>query len=299
MSIRLALVGPTAVGKTELSLSLAEELKAEIICLDSRQIYEGFRIGTAQPTFAERVRVKHHLTDFLLPTQSFSAGEFLNSVRMILENSAQDFILVGGTGLYLQSLIEGLPKIPEIEESVRADVLNMYLENGLRFCYEKARELDAEAMKKISAEDKQRIFRVLEVAIATKRPLSSWQKEREGGLGEIPTFFLNRPREILYRQINERAEKMFENGWVEEVVELSERVPLDAFAWKSIGYREILEMLKGNISKEQCLSVVQQETRRFAKRQLTWFRHQVKASEIDLAEKKSTMVLKEILEKVG
>ena len=92
---------------------------------------------------------------------------------------------------------------------------------------------------------------------------------------------------------------MFENGWVEEVVELSERVPIDAFAWKSIGYREILEMLKGNISKEQCLSVVQQETRRFAKRQLTWFRHQVKASEIDLAEKKSTMVLKEILEKVG
>lgn len=299
MSIRLALVGPTAVGKTELSLSLAEELKAEIICLDSRQIYEGFRIGTAQPTFTERARVKHHLTDFLLPTQSFSAGEFLNSVRMILENSAQDFILVGGTGLYLQALIEGLPKIPEIEESVRADVLNMYLENGLSFCCEKARKLDAEAMKKISAEDKQRIFRVLEVAIATKRPLSSWQKEREGGLGEIPTFFLNRPREILYRQINERAEKMFENGWVEEVVELSERVPFDAFAWKSIGYREILEMLKGNISKEQCLSVVQQETRRFAKRQLTWFRHQVKASEIDLAEKKSTMVLKEILEKVG
>lgn len=299
MSIRLALVGPTAVGKTELSLSLSEKLEAEIICLDSRQIYEGFRIGTAQPTFEERNRVKHHLTDFLSPLETFSAGEFLKKVHEILNNTERDFILVGGTGLYLQALVEGLPKIPEISEGVRAEVLKMYLDKGLCFCYEKAKNLDAEAMSKISAEDKQRIFRVLEVAIETSRPLSSWQKEREGGLGELPTFFLNRPREILYKRINHRAEKMFENGWVEEVVELSKQVPPEAFAWKSIGYREILEMVKGQISKEECLSVVQQETRRFAKRQLTWFRHQVKATEINLEEKNTKAAQEEIISAVG
>lgn len=299
MSIRLALVGPTAVGKTELSLSLSEKLEAEIICLDSRQIYEGFRIGTAQPTFEERNRVKHHLTDFLSPLETFSAGEFLKKVHEILNNTERDFILVGGTGLYLQALVEGLPKIPEISEGVRAEVLKMYLDKGLCFCYEKAKNLDAEAMSKISAEDKQRIFRVLEVAIETSRPLSSWQKEREGGLGELPTFFLNRPREILYKRINHRAEKMFENGWVEEVVELSKQVPPEAFAWKSIGYREILEMVKGQISKEECLSIVQQETRRFAKRQLTWFRHQVKATEINLEEKNTKAAQEEIISAVG
>lgn len=299
MSIRLALVGPTAVGKTELSLSLSEKLEAEIICLDSRQIYEGFRIGTAQPTFEERNRVKHHLTDFLSPLETFSAGEFLKKVHEILNNTERDFILVGGTGLYLQALVEGLPKIPEISEGVRAEVLKMYLDKGLYFCYEKAKNLDAEAMSKISAEDKQRIFRVLEVAIETSRPLSSWQKEREGGLGELPTFFLNRPREILYKRINHRAEKMFENGWIEEVVELSKQVPPEAFAWKSIGYREILEMVKGQISKEECLSVVQQETRRFAKRQLTWFRHQVKATEINLEEKNTKAAQEEIISAVG
>lgn len=297
MSIRLALVGPTAVGKTELSLSLAEFLGAEIICLDSRQIYKGFRIGTAQPTYEERLRVPHHLTDFLLPHESFSAGAFLTAVHELLKNKGKDFILVGGTGLYLQVLVEGLPKIPEISEKVRVQVTEMYLNKGLYYCYEKAKELDKKALEKISPEDKQRILRVLEVALETSRPLSEWQQEREGGLGFIPTFFLNRPRDILYERINNRAKAMFENGWVEEVVELEKNVPQDALAWKSIGYREIIQMKKGLISEEDCLSGIQQETRRFAKRQLTWFRHQISGKEINL-EEASQGLLQEILSQI-
>lgn len=297
MPIRLVLTGPTAVGKTELSLSIAERLDADIICLDSRQVYKGFRIGTAQPTMAERTRARHYLTDFLPATENFSAGAFIKETKSILaKNPKRNFILVGGTGLYLTALMEGLPEIPPVDLSVRDSLSLLADSNGLEYCYEKAMEVDPEATSKLKVADRQRVLRVLEVFEQTGRKLSEWQKERRGGLGKLPIVFCNRNRDELYSRIDSRVVKMFKEGWVDEVKELSKTVPFDAPAWNTLGYPEILQVLRGILSSDECIRIVQQTTRHFAKRQLTWFRHQVESLEISLTENSVDSVLGKCLE---
>lgn len=299
MPIRLVLTGPTAVGKTELSLKLAKALQAEIICLDSRQIYEGFRIGTAQPSLKDRELVKHHLTDFLAPTESYSAGTFVKDVKGILsEDPQKNYLLVGGTGLYLTALVEGLPEIPPTDLNVREHFAKVADELGMEACYKMALDVDYEATSKLKVMDRQRVLRVLEVYEQTKRPISEWQKERKGGLGKLPVAFLNRDRGELYDRIDARVVQMFENGWESEVEELSKVVPLSAPAWNSLGYPEILQMKRGELEKADCIAMVQQTTRRFAKRQLTWFRHQIEATEITLTESSIEQVFEQCMELV-
>jgi len=295
MPIRLVLTGPTAVGKTELSLSLAEYFNAEIICLDSRQVYEGFRIGTAQPTGVERARVKHHLTDFLSPMENFSAGAFVKETKRILEaNPEKDFLLVGGTGLYLTALMEGLPEIPATDLSVRERLASFAESNGLDACYRRALEVDPEATAKLKVADRQRVLRVLEVFDQTGRKLSEWQNERKGGLGELPVVFLNRERAELYKRIDDRVVQMVKDGWVCEVESLMEAVPENAPAWNTLGYPEIRQVLRGELALERCVEYVQQTTRHFAKRQLTWFRHQIKAKEISLTENSVELIFDQL-----
>ena len=282
MPILFALVGATGVGKSRLSLELAERFDAEIIGVDSRQIYKGFAIGTAQPSLQDLARVKHHQVDFLDPRQAYSAGDFCANVKKLLaENPDKNYIMVGGTGLYLQSLMLGLPQLPKIDESVRKSFEDEALKFGNNSLYEKAKAADPEAMEKVEVNNVQRIIRILEVYQLTGRKLSEWQKERVGGIGTLPVFWLNRSRENLYARIDARVDQMMADGWMDEILTLAKTVPLDAPAWQSLGYKELLCAKDGD-QVQSVLEEVKRKTRNYAKRQLTWFRWQVKTTEIDL-----------------
>ena len=282
MPILFALVGATGVGKSRLSLELAERFDADIIGVDSRQIYKGFAIGTAQPPAEDLLRVRHHLVDFLDPRQAYSAGDFCANVKSLLaDNLNKNYILVGGTGLYLQSLMLGLPQLPKIDDSVRKSFEDEALQFGNNSLYEKAKAVDPEAMEKVEVNNVQRIIRILEVYQLTGRKLSDWQKERVGGIGILPVFWLNRSRENLYARIDARVDQMMADGWMDEIQTLAKTVPLDAPAWQSLGYKELLYAKDGN-QVQSVLEEVKRKTRNYAKRQLTWFRWQVKSTEIDL-----------------
>lgn len=282
MPVLFALVGATGIGKSELSLRLAEHYDAEIIGVDSRQIYRGFRIGTAQPDAASLVRVKHHLVDFLDPMESFSAGGFCNKVKELLSaNPEQNYILVGGTGLYLQSLMLGLPQIPAVPEEVRLELENLAAREGADSLYKMAMAADPELVQNVEPNNVHRLVRIVEVFKATGRRLSEFQKDREGGIGKLPIFWLQRERDALYKRIDSRVDQMIQDGWVDEVNVLAKDVPLSAPAWQSLGYRELLQV-KTPAEMDEVVEEVKKKTRNYAKRQLTWFRWQVESTPIDM-----------------
>lgn len=284
MPILFAIVGATGTGKSRVAVELAARYGAEIIGVDSRQVYRGFAIGTAQPSAADMEKVKHHLVNFLEPEKVYSAGEFCADVRELLaKNPERKFIAVGGTGLYMQSLMLGLPQIPKVDLEVRAELEEFSRTAGLDSLFKMAQEADPEAMVSVDEHNVQRMVRILEVFRETGRKLSDWQKERVGGIGALPVFWLDRPREELYARIDARVGQMMLDGWMEEILRLSETVPLDAPAWQSLGYRELLAA-KGKEEIEFVLKEVQRKTRNYAKRQLTWFRGQMKTTRIDMSE---------------
>lgn len=283
MPLLCALVGATGVGKTKLSLSLAKELRAEIISMDSRQIYRDFCIGTAQPSKDALRTIPHHLVDFYPPTESFSVGEFVREVKTLLrKNPETSYILVGGTGMYLQALTEGLAEIPPVSEDVRERCEKMLAEEGLESLFKKVQEVDPDSAQTILPQDRQRLLRALEVSIQTGRKFSEIRNDRKGGVGRVKTFWLDRERTTLYANIDKRVLQMVEEGWKEEVKTLLERVPLDAPAWQSLGYKEWISCIQGKMSEKEVIETVQQGTRRYAKRQITWFRHQTVAERVDL-----------------
>ena len=283
MPLLCALVGATGVGKTKLSLSLAKELRAEIISMDSRQIYRDFCIGTAQPSKDALRTIPHHLVDFYPPTESFSVGEFVREVKTLLrKNPEASYILVGGTGMYLQALTEGLAEIPPVSEDVRERCEKMLAEEGLESLFKKVQEVDPDSAQTILPQDRQRLLRALEVSIQTGRKFSEIRNDRKGGVGRVKTFWLDRERTTLYANIDKRVLQMVEEGWKEEVEALLERVPLDAPAWQSLGYKEWISCIQGKMSEKEVIETVQQGTRRYAKRQITWFRHQTVAERVDL-----------------
>lgn len=282
MPILFALVGATGIGKSNFSMELAEYYDAEIIGVDSRQIYKGFSIGTAQPDASCLDRVPHHLVNFLSPTEQYSAGMFCEQVKRLLsENPQKNYILVGGTGLYIQSLMLGLPRIPEIDPEIRKSIIDFIEKEGAEVAYRKASGLDPEAMEKVVPGNVQRISRVLEVFQSTGRKLSEYQKEREGGVGKLPVFALQRERDALYGRINKRVDQMMADGWLDECRELAKTVPLDAPAWLSLGYRELLQA-KNREDVAVIVENVKQKTRNYAKRQLTWFRWQLDCIPVDM-----------------
>lgn len=282
MPILFALVGATGIGKSNLSMELADHYGAEIIGVDSRQIYKGFSIGTAQPSQECLQHVKHHLVDFLEPTKTFSAGEFCRQIKSLVSAEPEkNFILVGGTGLYLQSLMLGLPNIPEIPQSIRLDLEQIVADGGAAQLYKEACVADPEAMAKVEPNNVQRICRILEVFRATGRKLSDLQKEREGGIGTLPVFWLQRNRDNLYKRIDARVDQMIEDGWIDEVQQLAKYVPMDAPAWQSLGYKELLQA-KNLSDVNTIVEDVKKKTRNYAKRQLTWFRWQIESVSVDL-----------------
>lgn len=273
----VAIVGPTGAGKSELAVFLGERINGEIINFDSLQFYKELNIGTAKPEEEERKKVPHHLYDLLSLDEEFNAAKFVeiadNLIQEIWERDRIP-ILVGGTGLYLRALEYGLFPI-EIPKEIREKVRKA-AEKNLSSLYETLKKFDPEYAQKISPKDKIRITRALEVIYASGKPFSEFHKKNPF-FGEkrynIIKIGLNLPRKELYKKINLRVIKMIERGWVEEVKKLLEKgYSTELKPFKAIGYKYIIQYLQGELSLEKAIELIQRDTRRYAKRQLTWFR---------------------------
>jgi len=289
-----AILGATGSGKTELAVLLAQKLGAEIICMDSRQLYKGFRIGTAQPAAGELSAVPHHLVDFLPPEQQYNAAEFAKDVKNLLaQKPGIKFILVGGTGLYMQALCQGLNPLPPSNPEIRERLKKHYENKEQRELYLDALKADPSIEGKIMQGDTQRLFRVLEL----NSQLSTFnsQPNRVGGIGSVPSVWLDFPRDELYGRINRRVIEMLKGGWVEEVAELSKTVPANAPAWQSLGYSELKAALEKNEEPFSIAKEVALKTRRYAKRQITWFKHRENSVYIDGKQAKNRENLERIM----
>lgn len=274
----IVICGPTASGKTALSIELAKQINGEIVSADSMQIYKDMNIGTAKPTKEEMQGVKHYLIDFVSPDERYSVADYKQeakkAIRKILKKGKVP-IVVGGTGLYVDSLIFEIeyPNM-EFDEEYREKLEKEVEENGLEGLYEKAKEIDNEAIKKISKNDKKRILRILEIYHATGKNKTDQEKESRKKEIEFDykVYALKWDREKLYERINKRVDIMLEQGLIEEVKKVYEKYNEFPTAMQGLGYKEVVEYLENNITKEEMIEKIKQETRRYAKRQITWFR---------------------------
>ncbi len=271
------IVGPTGVGKTALSLEIARHLPVEIVSADSRQIYRYLDIGTAKPPPEARARIPHHFIDILNPDEEYSAGEYSKAARKVIgEILRRDKIplVVGGSGLYIRALLRGFfredVKDPEIRRRLEARLQ----QEGETALFEELRRVDPEAAERIHPHNTRRVIRALEVYYACGTPLSVLQREHPDP-APFPwiIFGLNMPRKELYARINRRVEAMFEDGLVEECRRLlAMGYSPELNALNSVGYKEVFAYLRGEMDLFTCKELVKQNTRRYAKRQLTWFR---------------------------
>jgi tRNA dimethylallyltransferase len=279
----LAVVGPTASGKTSLAIAVAERLRsqgreAEIISADSMQVYRGMEIGTAAPTPEEQARVRHHFVGFLDPGEYFSAGEFEQRARRVvgaLHEVGKGAIVVGGSGLYVQALIDGLFPGPQADDSLRARLEDEAQERGTGTLYARLQGLDPEYAGVINRGDLRRIVRALEVHELTGRCISELHQEHRDNAAPLPAVqvALDYPRDQLYARIDARVDRILERGFLDEVRALADRgyeVHLERL--RTLGYREFMAYLRSEQTYEQAADAMKQNTRRFAKRQLTWFR---------------------------
>lgn len=274
----LAIVGPTASGKSTLAVWLAERLGGEVIACDSTQLYRGFDIGTAKPTVAERRGVPHHLLDVLNGNEESTAGGYRERAIAVLDDLRDREklpILTVGTGLYLRALLEGLADVPQRSEELRERLWASAEEHGPGYLYRILRRLDRESANKIAPADEQKLIRAIEVCLLTKKPLSEVHRTgrkpltgwRAMKLGLMPA------REALYERVHARTDAMLARGWMVEVRDLMEGgVAESAKAFDFIGYCELRQVLRGDLRLEEARAAIQQATRRYAKRQMTWFR---------------------------
>jgi tRNA dimethylallyltransferase len=269
----IVICGPTASGKTKLGIEVANKINGEIISADSMQIYKDMDIGTAKPTIEERKQAVHHLIDFIEPDKRYSVSDFkkdaTNEIKNILKKNKTP-IIVGGTGLYINSLIYNI-EYNEIKVDLNYRKKLNELDNET--LYKKAMEIDEEATKKISINDKKRIIRILEIYKSTGKNKTELEKEsRKEPEFNYKIFILSMDREILYDRINKRVDKMINDGLIDEVKKLIEKYKQFPTAMQGLGYKEVKYYLDGNYTKEEMIEKVKQETRKYAKRQLTWFR---------------------------
>jgi len=271
-------LGPTAVGKTELALAVAPKVNAEIVNADSQQVYRYLDIGTGKPSKPERERVRHHLIDVVNPDEDFNAARYRQlaaaSIDEIHKRGAK-VLVSGGTGLYLKALTGGLFSGPSQDTELRANLEREIAQIGLAALYDRLIAIDPGANTKIHPNDRQRIIRALEVYQSTGRPLSEWQNEHrfQEEAFQVLKIGLARARAELYDLINRRSESMIRAGLLDEVRGLMERgYELDLKPLRSVGYRQMGEVIEGTKKLPDAVEEMKQETRRLAKRQLTWFR---------------------------
>ena len=277
----IVLVGPTAIGKTELSLTLAKEFGCEIISMDSMQVYKYMDIGTAKPTQEERSTVPHHLVDFVDPADEYNVSRFVSDARSSIEkiqNHNRLPMIVGGTGLYLRGLLEGIFEMVSVPENIRERLEETARERGLHYLFEKLTEYDPESAERLHPNDRQRVMRALEIYYTTGAPwskhLKEQQKQKEESKREFKTvkIGLHRDREILYERINRRVDIMVEQGLLAEVENLlSMGYTPELNSMQSLGYKHMLNYIDSTWNWEEALRLLARDTRHYAKRQLTWF----------------------------
>lgn len=275
----IVICGPTASGKTALSIELAKRINGEVVSADSMQIYDEMSIGTAKPDEEEMQGIKHYLIGNVSPTNRYSVSDYksdaMNAIEEIINKNKMP-IVVGGTGLYVNSLIYGID-YPDVKTDLeyREELEKIAKKEGLKHLYEKAMQIDPEAAKNISENDKKRIIRILEIYKETGKTKTQLEIEsRKNGVPyDYRVFAINMPREILYDRINRRVDIMIERGLIDEVKQLYEKYGEELrTAVQGIGYKEVIDYLNGVYSKEEMVEKIKMETRRYAKRQLTWFR---------------------------
>jgi tRNA dimethylallyltransferase len=270
----ISIVGPTAIGKTALSIQLANHFKTEIISADSRQFYKEMSIGTAAPTPFELASATHHFIHHKSAEDDYSVGAFEKDAIKILDELflfKNIAVMVGGSGLYIDAVINGLDDFPEIDPSVR-ESLNLQLENeSLYFLQEQLKQLDLESYQNIAIDNPHRVIRALEVCIGSGKPYSSFlNKEKKTRNFKTITIGLTAEREIIYDRINRRVDIMMEQGLLDEVKNLVPKQDLNAL--NTVGYKELFNYINGEWTLDFAVSEIKKNSRRFAKRQLTWFK---------------------------
>ena len=274
----IVICGPTASGKTALSIELAKKINGEIISADSMQIYKEMNIGTAKPTKEEMQGIKHYLLDFVSPNERYSVAQYKqdakNAIKEIISKGKIP-IIVGGTGLYIDSLIYEIEYNDiKIDENYRKELEKIIEEQGLEKLYKNAMQIDPIAMEKISVNDKKRIMRDLEIYKATGKTKTEQELESRKKPVEFDykVYAINWDRETLYQRINKRVDIMIEQGLIDEVKNILEKYDKFPTAMQGLGYKEVVDYINGIYTKEEMIDKIKMETRRYAKRQLTWFR---------------------------
>ena len=273
----LVILGPTGSGKTALSLAIAERFHGEVVNCDSVAMYREFYIGTAKPTAEERGRVPHHLFDVIVPTSYTTAGEYARHGREVIREISDRGalpIVVGGTGLYLRALLEGLFPGPVRSEELREKLRSRAGEKGPRHLHRVLRKLDKAAAERIHANDVPKVIRAIEVSLVARRPMTNqWSEGRKPLEGfRILRIGLDPDRKRLYERVNDRVLQMFGAGLVEETQDLLQKYAEAARSLSSIGYKQVVQMIKGEFDRGAAIRAVQQAQRNYAKRQMTWFR---------------------------
>ena len=299
MKSPIFIAGPTAVGKSEIALRLAEKIGGEIISVDSMQVYRGLDIGTAKPSPAERARVPHHLIDVCDLSEAFDAAQFIHRAQNAvaeIQSRNQTPIFCGGTGLYFKAYLEGLGEAPATDANVRAELEATSLESLLT----ELRERDPAAYEKIDKQNPRRVVRAVEVIRLTGKKFSELRAEwnMESGKQKAEKFFcFKRSSEDLHQRINIRVDEMFQRGLVSETEQLLKHgLAENKFAMQAIGYRQVVEHLSGDRDLAETIELVKIRTRQFAKRQLTWFRRHGNCEWVELQPKNS---VDEILAKLA
>ena len=296
----LVLVGSTASGKTALALSIAKRIPSEIISADSRQIYKYLTIGTAKPSEKELHQVPHHFIDLLEPDQKFNAGDFQEQGRKIISQILDKKklpIIVGGTGLYVQAIVDGFFEQPEISGEVREQLEFRLEREGKEALFKELQSIDPESAQTMDASKYRRVIRALEIFHETGTPISQFHKQHKVNTMYDARFYgLNWERSKLYERINNRVDKMFAEGFLDEVKQLKAMGFDDRFqSLQTVGYKEAFAFLRNEIYKERMIELMKQNTRRFAKRQMTWFRKEERIQWFDIS---SEDQIDEIAEKI-
>lgn len=270
----IAVVGPTAVGKTDLAIEIARHYDTEVVSADSRQFYKEMAIGTAKPSLEEQGGITHHFIDFLSVDQEYSVGDYEKEAIQTIEKlflKHDVVVLVGGSGLFVKAVCEGLDVFPEIKSGVREEWKRKLEEKGLSYLQDYLRQIDPVFYRSGEIENPQRVVRAIEVHASSGIPFSQFHKaqKKERAFDVIPVG-LNMERDILYARINKRVDLMVESGLVEEVKSLIAKKDLPAL--KTVGYAELFAYFEGQLTLSEALDRIKQNTRRYAKRQITWFK---------------------------
>jgi tRNA dimethylallyltransferase len=294
----ITIIGPTAIGKTSLSIALAQHFGCDIISCDSRQFFKEMTLGTAVPSRKELATAPHHFIQNKSIFESYSVGDFEQEAlakldELFQKNNIQ--IMVGGSGLYVDAVVKGFDDFPEIDASVRTQINAKFADEGIKYLQEQLQQLDPEHYSKIASENlqtlqnPQRMKRFVEVCIGTGKPYSSFIGKRKNTRNFTPIIIgLEADRTVLYERINERVDLMINDGLLQEAQELFPNKQLNAL--QTVGYRELFDYFEGNNSLEIAIEQIKMNTRRFAKRQMTWFKRTENVNWFDFTTKKTVII---------